>query len=163
MTELERRALLGDKQAQEECTRQGILLPCPFCGGNSEIHEAQAIAEYAKKKEDVPNGARILRKIIYPSGSECFVFRRKTFVPRCCKTSCRGRTSRQYKTIEEALEKWNTRPAPPVGSCGECEKSPDIGTKTKSMRWCRIFRAEVKPDGYCDEFRQKGSEENADD
>ena len=32
MTELERRALLGDRQAQEERTRQGILLPCPFCG-----------------------------------------------------------------------------------------------------------------------------------
>ena len=32
LKELERRALLGDKQAQEECTRQGILLPCPFCG-----------------------------------------------------------------------------------------------------------------------------------
>lgn len=32
MTELERRALLGDREAQEECTRQGIVLPCPFCG-----------------------------------------------------------------------------------------------------------------------------------
>lgn len=32
MTNLERRALLGDQQAQEECTRQGIVLPCPFCG-----------------------------------------------------------------------------------------------------------------------------------
>lgn len=45
MTELERLAQLGDKEAQavgrqqlfwvlddEECTRQGILLPCPFCG-----------------------------------------------------------------------------------------------------------------------------------
>ena len=32
MTELERRALLGDKQAQDECTEKGILLPCPFCG-----------------------------------------------------------------------------------------------------------------------------------
>lgn len=32
MTELERRALLGDRQAQEECTRLGIVLPCPFCG-----------------------------------------------------------------------------------------------------------------------------------
>ena len=28
MTDLERRALLGDRQAQEECTRQGIVLPC---------------------------------------------------------------------------------------------------------------------------------------
>lgn len=28
MTELERRALLGDKQAQQECTEKGIVLPC---------------------------------------------------------------------------------------------------------------------------------------
>lgn len=32
MDDLERRALLGDRQAQDECTRQGIALPCPFCG-----------------------------------------------------------------------------------------------------------------------------------
>ena len=34
MNDLERRALLGDRQAQEECTRQGIVLACPFCGGS---------------------------------------------------------------------------------------------------------------------------------
>lgn len=34
MTDLERRALLGDKEAQKECTRQGILLPCN-CGGKA--------------------------------------------------------------------------------------------------------------------------------
>ena len=27
MDDLERRALLGDRQAQDECTRQGIALP----------------------------------------------------------------------------------------------------------------------------------------
>lgn len=32
MTNLERRALLGDRQAQEECTRSGIVLGCPRCG-----------------------------------------------------------------------------------------------------------------------------------
>lgn len=37
MTNLERRALLGDRQAQEECTRRGIVLPCPFCGGSAMI------------------------------------------------------------------------------------------------------------------------------
>ena len=37
MTEIERRALLGDKQAQEECTAKGIVLPCPCCGGNGKI------------------------------------------------------------------------------------------------------------------------------
>lgn len=30
MTDIERRALLGDPQAQEECTRRGIVLPCPI-------------------------------------------------------------------------------------------------------------------------------------
>ncbi|OUP22984.1 hypothetical protein [Gemmiger sp. An194] len=34
MTDLECRALMGDKQAQEECTRKGIVLACPFCGGD---------------------------------------------------------------------------------------------------------------------------------
>lgn len=37
MTELERRALLGDEQAQEECTEKGIVLPCPFCGNDKNI------------------------------------------------------------------------------------------------------------------------------
>lgn len=36
MTALERRALMGDKQAQEECTRRGIVLACPFCGWSEE-------------------------------------------------------------------------------------------------------------------------------
>lgn len=41
MSDLERRALLGDQQAQEECTRQGIALPCPFCGAeNSRLVDA---------------------------------------------------------------------------------------------------------------------------
>lgn len=31
MTSLERRALLGDKKAQEECAKKGIALLCPRC------------------------------------------------------------------------------------------------------------------------------------
>lgn len=41
MTELERRALLGDKTAQEECTDKGIVLLCPFCGAKkSKVRHA---------------------------------------------------------------------------------------------------------------------------
>lgn len=36
MTDLERRALLGDREAQEECTRRGIALRCPICGRSLE-------------------------------------------------------------------------------------------------------------------------------
>lgn len=35
MTDIEIRALLGDMRAQEECTRKGVLLPCPFCGSEN--------------------------------------------------------------------------------------------------------------------------------
>ena len=35
--ELIRCALMGDKQAQEECTAKGIVLPCPFCGNENNI------------------------------------------------------------------------------------------------------------------------------
>lgn len=34
MTELERRALMGDQEAQRECTEKGIVLACPFCSGD---------------------------------------------------------------------------------------------------------------------------------
>lgn len=41
MTELERRALLGDKEAQKECTEKGIMLPCPSCAGSFiELHNS---------------------------------------------------------------------------------------------------------------------------
>lgn len=37
--DLIRRALLGDQDAQQECTEKGIVLPCWRCGGESEIQE----------------------------------------------------------------------------------------------------------------------------
>ena len=37
--ELIRRALLGSREAQQECTEKGIVLPCWRCEGESEIQE----------------------------------------------------------------------------------------------------------------------------
>ena len=42
MTELERRAMLGDREAQEECTRRGIVLPCWRCGGEANVYQTSA-------------------------------------------------------------------------------------------------------------------------
>lgn len=46
MTDLERRALLGDKQAREECTRNDIVLPChnyvTACGDCNDISAIKA-------------------------------------------------------------------------------------------------------------------------
>lgn len=35
--ELIRRALMGSREAQKECTRRGIVLPCPFCGSENIV------------------------------------------------------------------------------------------------------------------------------
>lgn len=45
MTDLERRALMGDKEAQEECTDRGIWLPCPRCGSESIASTAWATGD----------------------------------------------------------------------------------------------------------------------
>lgn len=35
--DLIRRALLGDQDAQKQCTEKGIALPCPFCGSENIV------------------------------------------------------------------------------------------------------------------------------
>lgn len=117
MNEFERRALLGDKQAQEECTRQGIVQACPFCGRSEETVFKLAHSNlYAHKRT---GKCALDGMIIYN------------------------------------LADWNTRPAPPIGQCGECkhwyEKHCAHGTcatePTKSSFYCGDF--EPKED-YCE-------------
>lgn len=43
--ELIRRALLGDQEAQKECTEKEIVLPCPHCGSN-KINKKYACGDY---------------------------------------------------------------------------------------------------------------------
>ena len=33
----DKRALLGDKEAAKRLTEKGVLLPCPFCGGDADV------------------------------------------------------------------------------------------------------------------------------
>lgn len=127
MTDIERRALLGDRQAQEECTRQGIVLPRPFCGGH---------------KGGV-NGT-----ILAWENTENFAHKRTGKCPL-------------DGIIIYNLADWNRRTAQPIGRCQICKNSPDLKTKTKGMRWCRKFRCEVKPNGFCDNFKPKDGEEDA--
>lgn len=93
--ELIRCALMGDKQAQEECTEKGIVLPCPFCGNENNI-----ISNWGMFRVWCPH----------------------------CKAK-----SEDTLTTRDALKSWNSRPAPPIGRCGECRHCVGVG-KNQALR-----------------------------
>ena len=130
MTDLVRRALLGDREAQKECTAQGIALPCPFCEGNSV-------------KVDSKEGPRLGR-----NGLDMPVYH-YTFSARCTKCHARGLTVggkvlRGYSTrllpggklpewastrgeLEyKALAAWNTRAPVPTAEQIERLEANDV-------------------------------------
>lgn len=116
-----RRALMGNKQAQEECTAKGIVLPCPFCGNENNI-----ISNWGMFRVWCPH----------------------------CKAK-----SEDTLTTRDALKSWNTRPAPPIGRCGECEFYT-------VLRHCKVHSqepdqygsgayVEMLPDDFCSYFEPK--------
>lgn len=118
MTNLERRALLGDAEAQRECTEKGIVLGCPICG--------------------TPLGLDTKIDFLF-------------HVPNGCALS-----GVAINNIQSSIQRWNTRPAPPIGRCGECgaytSEGPGLG--------CCSDGTGKTDDGYCDCFYPKGGEEN---
>lgn len=91
--ELIRRALLGSREAQQECTEKGIVLPCPFCG-----NEYPAITNVQGYGIEIK-----CQHCNITSGRDFYGYGR-------AKERCRSVT----------LRAWNTRPAPPVGRCKDC-------------------------------------------
>ena len=100
--ELIRRALLGSWEAQQECTEKGIVLPCPFCGKEDSVETLDCYTAEGLKCESER-------------------FRKDNFKCVCnyLKGGC-GTSTGVSETKQEALYKWNTRPAPPVGRCKDC-------------------------------------------
>lgn len=131
MTELERRALLGDREAQKECTEKGIVLPCPCCSGNNIKYESY------------------LLKGVYDSDffcEDCF-----------CSVSVCADIDDPIERRREALGLWNTRPAPPIGRCGEC-KEYDTENCSEGCGWCQVWDIGRFDDGFCDKFKSKERE-----
>ena len=103
------KALLGDHEAAKRLTDVGVLLPCQFCGNDAVVHEVEAQPKYAETQKEVPKGARIIRRISYPSGKEYFEYREKEYIPQCVVSSCCGRAVKRFNTPAEAISVWNTR------------------------------------------------------
>lgn len=131
MDGLIRRALMGSREAQQACTDKGIVLPCPCCKG-----EAYTETFFERKGWRTVVGC-----------SECPV----------------SLSTITYDTEEiaqkKALKDWNTRPAPPVGRCGECKSYTALGH-------CKLHSqepdqhdtgayVEMLPDDFCSYFEPK--------
>lgn len=98
--ELIRCALMGDKQAQEECTAKGIALPCPFCGGKATMQQDITGREsYHVACSNVKDMCNLIAGLPMWSESE-----------------------------EDALKSWNARPAPPIGRCKDCINATNPGS-----------------------------------
>lgn len=128
--ELIRRAIMGDKKAQKECTAKGIMLPCPFCGGKATMQQDITGREsYHVVCSNVKNMCNLIAGLPMWSESE-----------------------------EDALKVWNTRPAPPVGRCRECKcwrrNGSDWGSCSKWYTEDKV-QAFMLEDDFCSNFKPR--------
>lgn len=131
MTELERKALLGDQAAQKECTEKGIVLPCPCCG----CEERDMI------------GLSVSHDQYYYSCEACGCNGPIVFDSDSC----------DYPEYD-ALAAWNRRPAPPIGRCGEC-KHRSKGDPTVCDHPVTGLFDMLTPEDFCSYFEPKEREE----
>lgn len=110
--ELIRRALLGDQEAQKECTEKGIVLPCPKCfsdgvkieGDGHDIYDPDTLGYL----DSVPDS------ILYVTCDSC----------NLCSNCITVEDGEEREDAEKKLiADWNTRIVPPIGRCGECKYS----------------------------------------
>ena len=132
MTELERRALLGDKQAKYECTKKGVVLACPKCYGNVSITE------------------------VTETESDSSMY----FMCVCCGLGMRLTQMYAYGNHvrvplnHSPLAQWNTRHAPPIGRRGECSH---FGHNEENETYCSSVYglSEPREDDSCSYFAPK--------
>ena len=130
--ELIRRALLGDHEAQQECTEKRIVLPCPYCGSD------KLYVDTPYRSDDIP--AEMINDIDIDYDG---------FSVSC---GCGNYIEVEYGTFKDTLAKWNTRPAPPVGRCKDCRwyeygkawypycNHPDgLANSVKTTDFCSFF------------------------
>lgn len=138
--ELIHRALMGDKQAQEKCTAQGIVLPCPKCFSSNIKIEGDGHSIYLPDTlgflDIVPDS------ILYIACNDCDL----------CSSCITVEDGEEREDAEKRLiANWNTRPALPIGRCGECKYFISF---FNVVGHCLIHSQEKDSDedGYCVEM-----------
>lgn len=136
--ELIRCALLGDEQAQQECTEKGIVLPCPKCfsdgvkieGDGHDIYDPDTLGYL----DSVPDS------MLYVTCDSC----------NLCSNCVTVEDGEEREDAEKRLiAEWNTRPAPPIGRCKDCENwykgHCAIGTFTLEETDAELFCGNYNP------------------
>lgn len=134
ISNIERLALLGNLNAQRECTKKRIMLPCPLCRRRVRYY-------FSPKHEEGTKG-------------DILVIPDKSYVRCVCGYSVSGYGA------DAAIEIHNKRPRPPVGSCYDCShyfqceclKIYDDGNCSTDAR------QERKPEDFCSYFKPRNGE-----
>lgn len=135
MTELERKALLGDLDAQKQCTEQGIILPCPFCGGAAFVKTLTQ--DYGFSGTSVT--CLWCRARVYQLDKRVVI----------TEDEAHNVPVENHKYM--AIKQWNTRPAPPVGKCEDCR----YFSKSACIKAIPHKITRVNKSFYCKDFKQK--------
>lgn len=56
---------------------------------------------------------------------------------------------------KDAIKKWNTRPAPPIGRCGECKYFYSCISETGCTNPLGMYQTELTEIDYCSYFKPK--------
>lgn len=139
--ELIRRALMGDQEAQKQCTEKRIVLPCPKCfsdgvkieGDGRDIYDPDTLGYL----DSVPDS------ILYVTCDSC----------NLCSNCITVEDGEEREDAEKKLiAEWNTRPAPPVGRCKDCINATNPGS---NIVFCDYFERDMMPDDFCSCFEPR--------
>lgn len=126
--ELIRRALLGDQEAQKECTEKGIVLPCQVCGAELEKNKVLI----SDGKTDMYRWTTVYQ---HPKNTNCVV------------------DSIWFETNKLSL--WNTRTALPIGRCKECKIKEKATVNDKGFLICPASGMEIADNDFCSYFEPR--------
>lgn len=86
------------------------LKPCPFCGGEADIHKRRSSCRfYANSKREIPKNGKLEHITEYPDGRKVYVYSKNEWGAWCMDASCIGRAGKVFPSEKEAAEAWNRR------------------------------------------------------
>lgn len=133
MTELERQAVLGNRKAQKDCTKKGIILPCPKCYGPICITETVIRLD--------------LSRVTFKCTRCNF-----EYIAEQKKEYCLGKSEFIYQS---PFEQWNFRHEPPINRCKDCKYLENIKKRLVCFRTNLPLKSE---NDFCSYFEQKQEE-----